>query len=83
MTPQEIEPALLADIIGGAYVPPVPPVDAPVRLACELAGDAALVQRQYEDALQAYKAARGTSWRVRSKMGLCCYQLDQWAAPAR
>lgn len=83
MTPQEIEPALLADIIGGAYVPPVPPVDAPTRLACELAGDAALVQRQYEDALEAYKAARGTSWRVRSKMGLCCYQLEQWAATAR
>lgn len=83
MTRQEIEPALLADILGGAYVPPVPPVDAPARLACELAGDAALVQRQYEDALQAYKAARGTSWRVRSKLGLCCYQLDQWAAAAR
>lgn len=83
MPPQEIEPALLADIIGGAYVPPVPPVDAPARLACELAGDAALVQRQYGDALHAYRAARGTSWRVRSKMGLCCYQLDQWAAAAR
>lgn len=83
MTPKEIEPALLADILGGAYVPPAPPVDAPARLACELAGDAALVQRQYEDALQAYKAARGSSWRLRSKMGLCCYQLDQWAAAAR
>lgn len=83
MTPQEIEPALLADILGGAYVPPAPPVDAPARLACELAGDIALVQRQYEDALQAYKAARGSSWRLRSKMGLCCYQLDQWAAAAR
>ena len=83
MTPQEIEPALLADILGGAYVPPAPPVDAPARLACELAGDIALVQRQYEDALHAYKAARGSSWRLRSKMGLCCYQLDQWAAAAR
>lgn len=83
MTPQEIEPALLADILRGAYVPLAPPVDAPARLACELAGDAALVQRQYEDALQAYKAARGSSWRLRSKMGLCCYQLDQWAAAAR
>lgn len=83
MTLTDNKPALLADILGGAYVPPAPPADAPARLACELAGDAALVQREYEEALQAYRATRGTSWRLRSKMGLCCYQLDRWEPAAR
>lgn len=83
MTLHAIEPALLADILGGAYVPRSPPADATARLACELAGDAALVQREYEEALQAYKATRGTSWRLRSKMGYCCYQLDRWEPAAR
>jgi tetratricopeptide (TPR) repeat protein len=83
MKSTKFEPLPLIDVIGGRYIAPVPPDDAPVRVLCELEGDAALAEKRYEDALTAYKATKAASWRLKSKMGMCCYQLDRWAEGAK
>jgi tetratricopeptide (TPR) repeat protein len=79
----KFEPLPLLEIIRENYVPPSAPPDAPARVVHELAGDAALAERRYEDALSSYKAAKSTSWRLKSKMGLCFFQLERWAEGAK
>lgn len=83
MTPTKPDPAALSVIITTGYVPPVLEAGVQARIGLELEGDAALSQSRYADALASYRAARGASWRLRAKMGWCCFQLKQWEAGAR
>lgn len=82
MKQPELEPSPLTDILRGRFAGPGP-AGTPTRVALELEGDAALAEKRYADALVLYKAARAASWRVKSKMGWCCWYLGQWAAGAR
>jgi tetratricopeptide (TPR) repeat protein len=83
MSPRTYEAASLSEIIHKNHVVALVERGVPARLALEFEGDTALFQGRYRDALASYRAARGASWRVRAKMGWCCFHLKQWEAGAR
>lgn len=83
MNSQDNEPLSLSDLLRGRSAPHSAPMDAPTRIALEFEGDAALAQRRFAEALVLYKAARASSWRLKSKMGWCCWNLEHWEAGAR
>lgn len=83
MNPVSHEPAPLSVVLSPEYQAPVPTPDALPRLVLEIDGDVALAEARHADALALYKATRASSWRIRSKMGWCCWKLEKWAAGAR
>lgn len=83
MTLSHPDPLPLPFIIATGYVPPVLQPGVTARIALEFEGDEALSQARYADALVSYRAARSTSWRIRAKMGWCCFQLEQWETGGR
>lgn len=82
MKQSELEPSPLTDILRGRFAGPGP-AGTLTKVALELEGDAALAQRRFSEALVLYKAVRASSWRLKSKMGWCCWSLEQWEAGAR
>ena len=83
MNPASHEPAPLSVVLSPAYQAPDPTPDVPSRVVLEIDGDVALAAARHADALALYKATRASSWRIRSKMGWCCWKLEKWAAGAR
>ncbi|MBY0242460.1 MAG: hypothetical protein K2X55_24415 [Burkholderiaceae bacterium] len=83
MTLSHPDPLPLPFIIATGYVPPVIQPEVTARIALEFEGDEALSQARFADALVSYRAARSTSWRIRAKMGWCCFQLEQWETGGR
>ncbi|MGX9221922.1 hypothetical protein ACWV27_26540 (plasmid) [Massilia varians] len=73
----------LSEVLSAAYSPIVVKPGTPSRVALEIEGDVALAEARHADALALYKATRASSWRIRSKMGWCCWKLEKWAAGAR
>ncbi|WP_139143799.1 MULTISPECIES: hypothetical protein [unclassified Janthinobacterium] len=76
MKSSKYNPASLFQIIGMTDLLRKLPSGQPERILLELVGDQALAGGKYAEALQSYKDAKGKSWRLRKKIGWCCYQLD-------
>lgn len=79
MNKERYEPANLEEVVRGDRKSHTVSSSASKGVVNEVAGDAALSEKRYQEALNHYQASGGKSWRLKRKIGYCAYMLHDYA----